>query len=58
MSDKSKHSASRLIAGEPVKMPNYHYQAGWGKSASVSVRKPEKQTRKFEELQNFVLQSL
>lgn len=58
MSDKPKVISGRLIVGEAVKMPEYHYQAGWGKSASVSVRKPEQQTRKFEELQNFVLQSI
>ena len=59
MSDEKKAKGSRLIVGDAVKMPQYHYQAGWGKSASVSVHRSEGSGgKKFDELRNFVLRPL
>jgi hypothetical protein len=37
-------------------MPEYHYQGGWGKSASVSAKPEKGGERKFQVLGNFQFQ--
>lgn len=54
MSEPRKPAA--LVVGKPTPMPEYHYQGGWGKSVSVSVKQPRGGERKFHELGNFQFQ--
>lgn len=57
MSKQGNAAAPRLSVGKPTPMPEYPYQSGWNKSASLSVKRPKSGEQKFAELANFKLQS-
>ena len=54
MSDSKRAAGGKLIVGKPVTMPEYRYQAAWGKSGSISASAPKTAERKFQVLSNFV----
>lgn len=57
MSNKpqSAEKSPRLLRGDTVAMPNYHYQRVCGQSGDISSKKSDQPVKRFNELGNFVL---